>query len=187
MNEAERNEMLAGYLGDELNEAERASFESMMAGDPELAGEVESLRRTIESMRALDAPGSGLAPGSGRARGTGHAHGVGHAPPKAGVTPSASVARPLRVWAGAVLRYATVIGLAFAAGYFMRGGEAREARPDALTAREAADAGNEIARPVSPEAGEWLQRAAEIYVTRPRGSSFARSLVAIAEAGEEEQ
>ena len=56
MNEAERDEMLAGYLGDELNEAQRERFESMMADDPELAGEVESLRRTIEAMRALDAP-----------------------------------------------------------------------------------------------------------------------------------
>ena len=30
------------------------------------------------------------------------------------------------------------------------------------------------------------RRAAEAYVSRPRGSSFARSLVAIAEAGEED-
>lgn len=174
MDAANRDEMLAGYLGDELNEADRASFESMMAGDPELAAEVASLRRTIESMRALDAPGRGRALGSGRAAGSGD-----------GSSP-ALVTSPLRMWMGAVVRYAAVIGLAFAAGYFMRGGVGQEALTDVSPARPAELADSDIALPVPPEAGDWLQRAAEVYVSRPRGSSFARSLVAIAEAGEKE-
>lgn len=174
MNEAERDELLAGYLGDELNEAERARFESMMAGDPELAAEAESLRRTIQAMRSLDAPGSGRAPGSRRLAGGGDG------------SPPASVTSPLRVWIGAVVRYAAAIGLAFAAGYFMRGGGGQEALPEASASRPAERADSDIARSVPPPAGEWLQSAAEVYVSRPRGSSFARSLVAIAEAGEKE-
>ena len=168
MNENNRDELMAGYLGDELSEAERARFESMMADDPELAGEVKSLRRTIEAMRALDAPGSGRPPGNGRG------------------TPPMLVGRPLRMWTGAVVRYAAVIGLAFAAGYLMRGGGGQEVPTDVAAARPAGGAGREIARPVMPEAGEWLQRAAEVYVTRPRGSGFARSLIAVAKAGEED-
>ena len=96
------------------------------------------------------------------------------------------MARPLRAWAGAVLRYAAAIGLAFAAGYFMRGGAGQEALTDASVTRPTERADSDIALPMPPEAGDWLQRAAEVYVNRPRGSSFARSLVAIAEAGEED-
>ena len=91
------------------------------------------------------------------------------------------------MWTGAVLRYAAVIGLAFAAGYFMRGAGGQEALIDASASRPADDGGGGIALPVEREAGDWLQRAAEVYVNRPRGSSFARSLVAIAEAGEREE
>ena len=90
------------------------------------------------------------------------------------------------MWTGAVLRYAAVIGLAFAAGYFMRGGEGQEAVPEASASRPAELADSDVALPVMPEADEWLQRASEVYVNRPRGSSFARSLVAIAEAGEKD-
>jgi anti-sigma factor RsiW len=169
MNEVERDELLAGYLGGELTAEDRARFESMMADDPALAADVAGLRRTIQAMRSLDAPGSGRAPGSAD-----------------GAAPT-SVMRPLRMWWGAVVRYAAVIGLAFAAGYFMRGGAGPEAQTGIPAARPDERADSDIALPVRPEAGEWLQRAAEVYVNHPGGSSFARSLVAIAEAGEDDQ
>jgi len=174
MNEAERDELLAGYLGGELTSQDGARFESMLADDPELAADVAGLRRTIEAMRSLDAPGSVRAAGSGRASGSGRG------------TMPAPVMRPLRMWWGAVVRYAAVIGLAFAAGYFMRGGAGPEAQTGIPAARPAEGADSDIALPAPPEAGEWLQRAAEVYVNRPGGSSFARSLVAIAKAGEKD-
>jgi anti-sigma factor RsiW len=183
MNDIDRDELLAGYLGDELNEADRARFEAMMADDADLAAEAAALRRTIEAMRALDA----AAPGMGDAPLLGHAPGIGPAPPKAGVTPATPLARPLRVWGGAVIRYAAVIGLAFAAGYVMRGGETPPALTGSSTARPIDDAGGEAPLPAERAAGQWLRRAGEVYLNRPGGSSFARSLVAIAEAGEDDR
>jgi hypothetical protein len=184
MNDNNRNELMAGYLGDELNEGDRARFEAMMADDADLASEVAALRNTIETMRALDSPGSAPAP----APGIGHAPGTGHAAPKAGVTPSPSLARPLRVWSAAVLRYAAVIGLAFVIGYVTGGqgdrGPGDASRPSAGPS-PVSGAGSAPAA-ARPGTDEWLQRAAEVYVNRPGGSSFARSLVAIASAGEGE-
>ena len=137
------DERLAAYLGGEMSEDDRRRFEAAMGENPALADEVRGLRRALEAMRSLDDRTVSEAP------------------------------RPRVVvkWGGAVLRYAAIIGLAFAAGYFLRGGDVDSSQSQ--TAIEQA----------SPSEDDWFQRAAERYVTGPRGPSFARSLVAIAESG----
>ncbi|MCK4659639.1 MAG: zf-HC2 domain-containing protein [Phycisphaerae bacterium] len=85
--------MLADYLGDELDESQRRQFEAHLADDAELAAEVESLRRTLAAMHALDESVS---------------------------VPEISgglMGRPRRR-TFAFLRYAAVILMAFGAGYF---------------------------------------------------------------------
>lgn len=48
--------LLADYLGDELDPARKAEFERALDNDPDLAAEVDSLRKTIRAMRSLDVP-----------------------------------------------------------------------------------------------------------------------------------
>jgi anti-sigma factor RsiW len=178
MNDNDRDELMANYLGDELNESDRARFEAMMAEDADLAAEAAALRGTIDRMRALDTPGSAPAPGMA------DAPEPGHAPPKVGVASPSSMARPLRAWGSAVLRYAAVIGLAFVIGYVMGGRGSNEAGRRQAGPPAVSDAGP-VPAPARRETDDWLQRVAEVYVNRPGGSSFARSLVAIAKAGED--
>ncbi len=91
MTHDEARDMLADYLGGELDDARRRRFENYLAGDPELAAEVESLRGALAALRALDAPYA--------------------AEKQAGSSRS-----PIPI----LLRYAAVIIFAFGAGYLAR-------------------------------------------------------------------
>ena len=105
MTHDEARDMLADYLGGELDDAPRQRFENYLAGDAELAAEVESLRGALAAMRALDMPGA--AP----------------AMPEKRADFSRSAART-------VLRYAAVIIFAFGAGYVTR--NAASGPPDGI-------------------------------------------------------
>lgn len=89
--------VLADYLGDELDPARKAEFERALDNDPDLAAEVDSLRKTVQAMRSLDVPSvvlPALSP----------AHPPAAAPP-----------RML-----GIMRYAASILIAFTLGAFVR-------------------------------------------------------------------
>ena len=89
MNADHLKDMLADYLGGELGPADRQRFEQYLAGDPEFAAEVASLRKTLSAMRSLEVPAGSVAGRAGSSR------------------------------AWAALRYAAAILLAFSAGYLV--------------------------------------------------------------------
>jgi anti-sigma factor RsiW len=95
MNNDELNDLLADYLGGELDEQQRATVEQRLAGDPALAQEVASLRGALDALRALDEPSA--------------------TPAALAEVPAATGHRP-----AAVLRYAAAILIAFAIGYVVR-------------------------------------------------------------------
>jgi anti-sigma factor RsiW len=89
--EHDLTDLLADYLGGEMDRSARAAFESRLADDPALAGDVGGLRRTLAALRSLD---------------------EGEAEP-ARVSPPSG--RRDAVW-----RYAAVIALAFLGGWGVR-------------------------------------------------------------------
>ncbi|MCP4594685.1 MAG: hypothetical protein GY842_28465 [bacterium] len=94
MNAEEARDLLAEYLGDELDSVQQHLFEDCLAKDADLAAEVDGLRRALAAMNSLDAPG--------------------------GVTARREAHQPLRHWSAAMMRYAAVILFAFSAGYLTR-------------------------------------------------------------------
>lgn len=102
----EANELMADYLGGELSPADRSRFQAYLKTDPQLAGEVTELERTLATLRTLDAPGD-----------------VPH-PRTAARHPRAP-----RWRIAAVLRYAAAVAIAFLAGYTLRGPAAQSPVP----------------------------------------------------------
>ena len=118
MNRDEANELMADYLGGELSPADRLRFEAYLNTDPELAGEVAGLERTLATLQQLDAPGNVAQPRT-EANHTG-------AP---------------RWWIAAALRYAAAVAIAFLAGYSLRGpaAESPVSSPTRLVRNDAPD------------------------------------------------
>lgn len=88
MNSDEARDLLADYLGDELDDTRKRRFEAHLTDDPELAAEVDAMRRTMSALRSLDMP---MTPT---------------------VAPTAS-----RSPISTLLRYAAIVVFAFGAGY----------------------------------------------------------------------
>jgi anti-sigma factor RsiW len=150
MNADEIKAMLADYLGDELGPEDRRRFEEYLDTDREFAAEVASLRCTLDDMRSLKVPGEdAFAP-----------------PPRAAER---------RAWPVPVLRYAAVILLAFAAGFFARGWSSGEVA-SSVSPPAIVDFGQE-----QPPAS-WQMRFATAYVKNTSKSGLARSLVSLAQA-----
>jgi len=151
---------LADYLGGEMAENDRARFERRLKDNPALAAEVDGLRRTLDAMRSIGA----------------------EAP-----RPVQAFDRPWRRWTGAVLRYAAVIGITFTVGY-VSGGSRLADRHDGIVMQtppspqppDRTSSGNDLPSP------RWLERAAELYVSRRGSTGFGRSLVALAHAARPE-
>ncbi len=95
MNRDQAKDLLADYLGGELDDVRRREFEAHLAGDPDLAAEVDGLRRALAAMRALDASAA--------------------TPTLTNTSPRTKLPRALTL-----LRYAAIIVFAFGAGYLTR-------------------------------------------------------------------
>lgn len=150
MNREQARDMLADYLGDELEPEQKRHFEAYLTADHELAAEVDALRGTLAALRSLDVPSAmGVAPDGRRLAGRRGA---------------------------AALRYAAVFVFAFGAGYL---------------ANSLASGGPQSPSPAPSESwserdfGEWESRVAAAYARHAGQSGLARSLVALAEVGQE--
>jgi anti-sigma factor RsiW len=104
MSEAQDQERLADYLGDEMTGDERRRFEAALSRNPRLEQEVASLQRTLDVLRALD--GSLAVP--------------------IAVSASATQRRSI-IRVG--LRSAALVAIAFGAGYLARSAERTAAVP----------------------------------------------------------
>ena len=91
MDREKLEELMADYLGGELEPAHAAQYETALAEHPDLAGEVASLQRTLSMIRKTDGKDRPDMP-----------------------LPSK------KAWSRAVLPYAAALILAFTAGYFFR-------------------------------------------------------------------
>ena len=156
MNREEMQALLADYLGDELEPAQRERLEANLATDPEFAAEVAGLRESLALMRSLDRADAASA---GR--------------------------RPCRRvwWQTAVVRYAAAVLIGFGTGYLIRD-LARSQDKGAGVPRAALDRPIAPLEEVPPEPRtdrpSWQVEFAHAYASQPSRSSLARSLAALA-------
>lgn len=162
---------MADYLGDELNDAQRQAFETEMGGDPELQAKVEGLRRTISTLRQVDAPvatdASRYTPGSSAA-----------AAPTTGRFMSGQ--RGIRgIW-----RYAAVMAIAFVGGLLARGGPQQQASgPSGPPVVQGNDGENVEDSAVESGEDSWRNRFLRHYGEHGSDSGLGRSLIALARSG----
>lgn len=163
----ERNDLLAGYLGDELPPADRQRFEDFMAADPAFAEEVAALRHTLVTLRSLDEPVGAVSDRDAASRRVypgADEGGIGSRTPGNRRRAHSRIASPLR--------YAAAILLAFAAGYAAKS-FSPAAAPPALTEP----------RPNQPKPSpDFERRFAEAYGRSSADSELARSLIALSRA-----
>jgi len=169
MTHDQAQEMLADYLGGELDESQKQQFEAYLTGDPALAAEVDSLRRTLAAMRAIDEPVTAPVPWDGT-------------PPARTDDPRASGADDRTVWKhgrmAVLLRYAAIIVFAFGAGFLANAGARGPGVTTPSSVVEPAPKNQDRAR-------QWETRIAVAYAKQPGRSGLARSLVALARAARE--
>ena len=161
-------DMLADYLGGELDEAQARQFEAHLTENPALAAEVDSLRGTLAAMRALDEPAATPAPRDAAPL-------VKTDEPPA--LPRVDNRAPWRRMSG-VLRYAAVVVFAFGAGYLAN---AVNRGPDTSTPARVVEPA-----PEAPDgAGLWEARVRVAYAEQHGRSGLARSLIALSRAARE--
>lgn len=146
--------MLADYLGGELDPRKRAEFERAMQNDPELAMEVTSLQSALDDLRLLD---------------------YGEEAVRTAQVQEQTVSSSRR--GVSTLRFAAMIGLAFVVGYVLRGMEPQPLLPPTQNGNPNAE------RQVdnqSPSQEDFPTRLARHYLDQPGRSGFGRSLIAYA-------
>ncbi len=168
---------MADYLGDELNDAERLEFEEQMRSDPELQAKVEGLRRTISTLRQVDAP---------------VATDASHYTPDSQAPTSAASTRSVNGWSGGIRgirgirgiwRYAAVMAIAFVGGLLARGGPQQQASVsrDQQTVHD--NDGNVDSDGKSSGEDSWRNRFLRQYGEHGSNSGLGRSLIALARSG----
>ena len=149
-----------------LSPEDRACYQRLLEGHPDLAEEVRSLRDALEAMTSLEAePGDAPAQSRHPAHSTRTDRGRGH-----------------------VMRFAAMIAMAFLLGYILRGMEPNSGMPTDLDSGagpgvKAIDAtgGNEPGGRIGP-ADSLGMRLAVNYLSDRKRTGLSRSIIAYARA-----
>lgn len=148
--DAQFEQRLAAYLGDEFSDEQRAAFEAELAADPARAARTRALRATLAALHDV-------------------------LPADAGWTPlrvSSSRGAPRRVRSFRWLRYAAIVVMAFGAGFGAR--MMTEGGAASRTAKSLADARTTM------EAPAFLREYQRVSQEHAHASAFSRALLTLA-------
>lgn len=152
MNEKELEMLLADYLGNELDDAERRRFEEFLDANPQARAEVEALRRTLADVRCLEEETeSRVAEWSGSRESC-----------RAG-------------WFTTALRYAAVLAVGMGVGWLLKPAEVGPGKHETVEPSPAPQVA--VTEPVHPD---WIRAVATASRTHGQGSSFACHMAILA-------